>query len=508
MHRCLREHEILREIIANVPSVKPQMLDGFIGYYWRDKISKSERPTYAALARVCRAFCEPATDALWRTIHVESLKRFFATLPDASDAALQRTSVRIAVDDTSQAYHSPGELHWARFLRNTARLHTIRVNNPRMATLFPNLRTLEVYSLSWELAACLPIFLSASVVECHITSSTEDPVEVDTLVSQLVRLCPNLQVLSGHTRAFTSETTFLLLGLQNLTSVVCEDGLPPSTAIHLSQKPQLCSLRVTTLVDLTAVFVSIETATRMLHLIEPTSLRELSLRLDGESESHALANLLHAVSRHSTLSRLELSGDPLVSGPPVPLLSIGQLDRLERPRVFILGVAVTKDDIPALCRTLPSLKKLYISRSRCSSASEDIRLPLDVLDLFARYMPRLESLKLDLKSLSLRGTEPPRNRSTRHIVLTFHHNVIEEGAKPGLVATYIAAIYPKCGFPAMGLTDMLIPDVDEKDPAARIDFWFKVNDLVPLFVRARADERQRFGSTGVTEQAEVSNHLS
>lgn len=68
MHQCLLIDEIARVIVANVHDYYNAVYDPLV--------------SMARLARTCRAFYEPATDALWSEL--ESLKPLVRCLP--SDA--------------------------------------------------------------------------------------------------------------------------------------------------------------------------------------------------------------------------------------------------------------------------------------------------------------------------------------------------------------------------------------------------------------------------------------
>ena len=65
MHRCLLLPEIQRLVIESIPSVDA-VPDPFAGSWQR--VPEGDRKAYAALARTCGAFYEPAMNALWRNI--------------------------------------------------------------------------------------------------------------------------------------------------------------------------------------------------------------------------------------------------------------------------------------------------------------------------------------------------------------------------------------------------------------------------------------------------------
>ena len=80
MHHALEIQEILADIFHHIPPVS-------------DKYSlENPNPTLAALARICRAFNEPALDALWEAL--PNLAPIARCLPEISRELRPRLVVR------------------------------------------------------------------------------------------------------------------------------------------------------------------------------------------------------------------------------------------------------------------------------------------------------------------------------------------------------------------------------------------------------------------------------
>ncbi|KAH0836617.1 hypothetical protein J3R83DRAFT_8334 [Lanmaoa asiatica] len=197
---------------------------------------RAGRRALARLARTCRAFSEPALDAVWRRLH--SLEPFLlcsVSYPDViANGALSKQP-------------SFDEKEWNIVLRYAPRVQELTLDELlsvnilqslwfRTTLLLPNLRKLDWNYGDYTTIGSIRLLLSPSLVHLHVWLNDGDHYSVKGLLECYHTLCPNLKSLSfRHLGRFPQVTAAISRAIShspNLETLAC-DPVSEAALIHI-----------------------------------------------------------------------------------------------------------------------------------------------------------------------------------------------------------------------------------------------------------------------------------
>ncbi|KIP07563.1 hypothetical protein PHLGIDRAFT_414883 [Phlebiopsis gigantea 11061_1 CR5-6] len=494
--KCLQIPEMVTMIVAGVPLSHKE------GDY---------RATYAALARTCRAFYEPAANALWEDL--SDVAPLVRALPQYTWSMSQTGSIKFLC--------SPAMDEWKRFIANAARvkklrlsgskslkklLRTISLGLPTGESPFPNLRRLVLKSIEIETMshASIAIHPGLTGIQIHDCNSAA----MCSLLACLGRTCLSLQFLSADcpipidaapifTR-FPSLQTFEcpcsgperiplphLAALSTLHSL--STLLPPDSGVRkLDPAVAFKSLRTLKLHGI----VSSSTLTLFLRSVSSRTLRDLYMDCDLDPPSGFLAELFDVISTFAALQSLSLNMGTMPvdrdGGSANYVCSLEPLYRLPLLRDLRLNSVVvtplTNEIIPSLGKIWPDLRNLNFDYSTVQPGD----ITLEALELFAAYLPKLNNLYLYLDDTVVPSYKNLRARSLIPIHLFLGDSPIPEDSWCS-VAAYITSVYPNA-----------VLDTNLEPPLAHGHCWQKIVQIMSVISDVRKEEWERAALGEVT----------
>ncbi|GJE94366.1 hypothetical protein PsYK624_105350 [Phanerochaete sordida] len=517
MHRCLLVPEIIRLITEEMSSFESEVFsDGsyFLGE-WPISLPQDERASFAALARVCKVFYEPAMDALWKNL-------------DSLDRVLRQVSgvIHAAPADSTGTLTGPS----ARFFENAKRVQSVyvyqrpgavdqlrelKLRHPCMPVLFPNLRKLTVYRLSPELASFLPWFIGPTLERLG-TLSCLDANFYTTTLAQIAQVAPRFQELC-HFAGVPEKACSIHSAFRHLTVFRCTSGITRDGLLRLSRLPALRTLKLSTMPHIAPDSLGANSFPSLVEVaIAPghaaTDISSVSLLMRSisspalksacvdtahsswEPSARSVNDLLHAVSKHTSLTELSIVAPEYRAfhGEPLPISTLFGHSALEYLRLALPGILVTPDDISRMGTAWPRLHTFEMRRQRGGMPLGTTTFKFGVLALFALHMPRLSHLAIDVETVSQAELDLPGVCCTNPILLSLDHNNLEEsdGFK---IAAYIDAVYPKASID----TDVVSLELEVAKLMPEAAFsaskaWLRISDeYLPLLARVREHERMR-----------------
>ncbi|KAG6381572.1 hypothetical protein JVT61DRAFT_166 [Boletus reticuloceps] len=243
MHNALLISEVLGYIVDHLAEGTTLLSPGL---YPPQDYDKAGRQALAVLARTCRAFSEPALDAVWRRLY--SLKPFIRCLPTKS-----------SYEDTTADTALPAfdEAEWNIVLRYAPRVQELTLNHDQLSVkilqslwfrttlLLPNLRKLYQWACGGYTAlASIRLLLNPSLVHLDMWVDDSDPTIMAFLESYHT-LCPNIKSLVlghlGHSPQVSAAVSRAITRLPNLERLVC-NGINEAALIHVTQSHRLKKL--------------------------------------------------------------------------------------------------------------------------------------------------------------------------------------------------------------------------------------------------------------------------
>ncbi|GJE94362.1 hypothetical protein PsYK624_105310 [Phanerochaete sordida] len=509
MHPCLQVPEILRAIFDAIS-------DREGAFHW---LLEDERAAYAAAARTCKFFYEPAMDCLWAV--VPSLSFVMSNLP------------RHLWQGTLPWYHDfqllkqPSDGDWRRLIVNAKRVKYLSMHNPspespiletqlhaldNMLHLcthpFPNLRRVSI-AFDITPAAAEPlgrIFFSNPDLEEFSMPTCLSPL-MPQILDSLAMYRPEIRNLDIFAWPAVQPATEPIARFTHLESLRTQTALLPEAWYHLSGQRTLQKLetalslpyRLESIVRPSDAFPSLtclvlsnivdaSVVAPLLHSISSRHLKTLELSF-GTPElfiAASLNDIIEAIPRFPAITRLALRGPSTdldsaelnATETPYsirPLLRVRQLTWLVI-RLGLLRQAFTDKTIPELAHAWPDLQVLSYEQSVFPITPSG--LTLEALPLCAQHLPKLTQLTLDVDASAPPGPLPsPISNAPVSLDLT---NSIIEHELCARVATYIASVYPRAQ----------ISTNSEPDASSETLFWTHAGTMIPVIAEMRAEIRR------------------
>ncbi|GJE89166.1 hypothetical protein PsYK624_052610 [Phanerochaete sordida] len=455
MHRVLEINEILVLILQLIPH-------------------ESKHPTAAAVASTCRAFYEPAYDALWEEL--PAMRPLFNLLPRD---LLARAGFR---HDVAREL---GAQEWARFLNRCARVKTLTLKErdggddleDRIRTIvlmrrgstgpiLPKAHTLLVdgdfFAAGRGHVGHLPLFVGPEIREVRFTAGTSR--QHREIVEQLMLSCPRIQSI-GLLECRGKEAR-LLPSFAGLETVVCSGNvdLPILARVrslrHLSVPLASEPVGLTGTEDAASAIVrfpvletlklrGIRHSRHVIPLLESIhSPRLHKIHLETSNQRHpdaprSCGAALTALASHfPRLRSLTLDGWwPLAT---FPHKAITELHHLEELCLTSGKFTLADQCIVDLGGACPALRHLEVY----SAQRQDERLSswtLHALELAVTHLPRLEHLATNFDTLHVDTLAAPRATSRAPMTLAVTKSPLyAEHIRPA--AAYISSVYPNARF--------------------------------------------------------------
>jgi len=393
MNHCLSVDEILRRVACELVALRWQA-------------------TAAALACCCKTFEGSVLDELWEAQGglLPLLRSFPGDVWNGDqNVGVPTGFVLFSLNSfiRKSFERPPTTPEWARFRSYARRMRKLRIPSTLGVLssdvfwvlqlriikdpLFPNLRTLRLYSITAEFIPFIPLFLSPGIAGIVMTfdGSSVPRVIVASIFATLPTLCPNLQDIALRSLPLDPMVTAAVSGMllassgNALRSVKVDSPLTEETLEVICKLPNLRDLWVVverdvslpqlTLPDLTHLDIRYNHDSGRLRMphgatlgkLESIIIRSSSEQIGGFLEEFGETAL--AVSAYSTLSRFLF----LTSRPWMPhyrsLLPFTQLRYLVIESSCDSGCSSNVDDdiIATLAQAIPKLEILQLGGPPC-----------------------------------------------------------------------------------------------------------------------------------------------
>ncbi|KAJ7060516.1 hypothetical protein C8F01DRAFT_195809 [Mycena amicta] len=538
MHRALLISEILDIVLSQFDTEGPGPEIG--------------RLSLIALVKTCKAFTEPALDALWRDQY--TLNNVLRCLPpdawsvekenpddgwslqlptisitrplrpedwDMVSKFLPRVkNLRLAIYPYLAFGHFPtvsalaaiesyfGPTHKIfpnlRQLTWIVGLGTARIYSP-FANLFlaPHVRVAELVLFGAELQV-LPELMSLQNVEILDLSTSHDSPNQRTVCSRIALQLTGIRTLGLMTidgeglKHLSTLDTLQSLTLHNPVAGDCGSSLGPLS----SDLPPFASLRRVHLWETTFEFAS-----EFLRSAGPTlSLKEFRVGTSRPATGTTIARLLSLVGSHldHLLDSLAI-GEPEdgegTEAPPPASLDLYVLDGaalLPLSRfsnltiVFIqssVGLRIDDTILWELAPAWPKLKQLELNSG--SHTQVPPSTTLDALRALAKFCPDLSAVCMPVDASSVPAFEPYRDDHISQETLKSYHFQQSPISDPAGVAAFLSDIFPNM----TQIQTTFDEDNDEEmEMVERLTaLWKEVRKLLPAFASVRRQE-QHYGS--------------
>ncbi|GJE95674.1 hypothetical protein PsYK624_118600 [Phanerochaete sordida] len=457
-----------------------------------DNVGPEDPSTLLHMSLACRAFFDPAMNALWRVLRdPECLMR---VLPERT-----RGSAEVDGVVTFNLVMPPSEAEWQRFAGYAQRVRVLECP-PQAAwlagwvvvrssywgpvmddfpggPLFPNLHTL---SSQWG-PPCdqHALLLRPPLRYLHLEAVNEDSIE--TIIDALTACAETLETIFIHASSYLEDSgrlahklTNALLKFKKLSSL--DSNLPfPDAMIHLSTLSTLRELHLhdiqniptTDLPFLILEELALRVGVRAEHALVPflqklgaPALQMLNItrgfRSNWDSPDFRrppatyVHTLLSEVSRFCRLRTFTLDS-PLTDSPPedehilsghmlTPLSSLRALETLD---LRVLPVHLTLGDTESLARAWPHMRYLRVADEAFRGGATRLRLlEVDALLPFARLCPQLDVLTLPLRISEaapdvVMGALPPPSQVTALCVVDVRPGVSDAAVE------LLARVFPR-----------------------------------------------------------------
>ena len=429
MHACLNVDEIVRLIAGEL-------------------VESKAKATAAALACCCKNFEGPVSDTLWET--QEELLPLLKSLPvdvwNEGGYTVSTPKTRVFPPLNCFIRRSfkkrPTTLEWARFRKYARKIRKLREPEEiaRVLSLevfsilqlcaisdpfFPNLKTLELWSVDGKSIPLIPLFLSprTAIIKIRFSRSDSPAAVVAPMVAAFPILCPNLQeiVFNFTPRdpiVVTAVSRMLLANNRNtLQSVHVDSPLTAEAREVISKLPNLRELSVTierdipfpsmVLPNLIRLIVKYDRDRDWLSMFCGATFGKLEA-VTFRPESGQIGNFLEAfevvalaASFQNTLSEFYLY--TLYSWNPnyTSLLPFTQLTDITIGSRCNDGCSSRVDDdvIVNIARAMPKLKILRLGDSPCREIP--IGVTVEGLVALTNLCPDLYSLRIHFQVASL-----------------------------------------------------------------------------------------------------------
>jgi hypothetical protein len=440
MHACLSVDEILRLLAYEL-------------------VASEAKATAVALACCRKSFEDPALDVLWET--QDRLPPLLKSLPrdvwngDGYTVTVSAPTTRVLFLlnylNRKSFKRFPTAPEWARFRKYARRMRRLRgpgdpnflssevlavlqfraINEP----LFPNLKSLDVWSTTEEFVPFIPSFLSPRTTSISITLDGYNlPKAIfASMVTAFPVLCPNLQTICLYflprdpiITAAVSE--FLLTANRDALRHLRVDSPLTEEAREVVHKlSDLCGLWVVVegsnslptmvLPNLTEIDVEYDHNFNWLQGFRGATLGRLnSVTFRAKSESTQVAGFLEAFESVGIATLTTLSTFRFFTPRPWrpnyrSLLSFKQLRGLEIEFPCEGGCSSTIDDdiLTDLARAMPKLEDLLLGGEPCRTPTGVTTKGLTAL---AHHCPNLSSLRIHLLVDSFSAPATPYTGST------------------------------------------------------------------------------------------------
>ncbi|KAJ7604232.1 hypothetical protein FB45DRAFT_1083102 [Roridomyces roridus] len=503
----------------------------------------------AALARTCRAFCEPALDLLWE--EQDMLRNLLHCMPDglwqcSNDEENEAEDENDEDDDEVLSLLRPiVPTDWDRVLFYSQRvksfsfdmdadlryhfsptsvLDILRMSFPG-PVLFPNLRRLEWSSISRPgTMHHIRLFLAPRLQELQL-HTLHSPAEL-SLLPTIATQCPGLMEVDidaspSLMKSVQNLYTFVI-GLDQLRSLSVP-RIDSSVLEHICRLPTLTSLNLTNHIPVTLPAIASD------DLLFPT-LHTLSMRVRSPHEILPIISLLirapllglkidvpmwkdtaisfaalckalgaHCTRAHSTLQSLSLRNPGVrLSGNVDPTLVVQNFHLrplflfTELTEVSLyphFGFDLDDSMIDELARAWHRVKTLVLGQSRkvASGQASGSRITLAGLLSFAEHCPHLSFLELSFNASVVPEslTRKPPKIRVQQSSLTSLHVQISPCHDHQATAAFLSGAFPKL----RNLRAETIASNDRVLAHSLIKKWKAVEELLPLLGKVRTEER-------------------
>ncbi|KAJ7666767.1 hypothetical protein DFH06DRAFT_1469958 [Mycena polygramma] len=525
-----------------VPEIVGLIFDHLEGVY----LALNRRQDFAALARTCKSFHDPALDVLWK--RQNTLTYILKCLP--SDVWEETHDADLPQLPAVRFIKTPKPADWNRPLNYTHRIRALTLipasdgrthdfpTSDVLATIercfprgnfFPNLQDLFWSQGSTDTFHYIRLFVGPKIsrASLRIPANTADMSPLSLLrYSELQSL--TLKFSSGGTSPRTSSNLVLELAQIQFLSI---GGLDRAAVDHLSRLPHLKSLDLSktdvqdlvqlpdsfsqyhpfpALRSLTLDDLTVEFSTALINMMCDCRLKDFCLFTDILSLQTTMGHLYTALAghlSHTTLHSIWMSElrDELTPPPVGTIASYVITGRILSPlfafknltSIYLTGpVGFDIDDTAAwdMARAWPKIKSLTLNSS--TALHHPSSMTLHGLRAFATHCTELCRLAITVDASTVPPFDSsPAARISQHELQTFYVQASPIGDPP-TVAKYLSGLF-------LGLASICTPnearwsvpaeaDEDEETAAARARHvqWKYVEILVPFIASVREEERQ------------------
>ncbi|GJE94367.1 hypothetical protein PsYK624_105360 [Phanerochaete sordida] len=452
--------------------------------------------------------------ALWRNIGSLSpvLDGLFEKHPAAADTS--DTELKISLNACTRFLNNARRveaLHLWNAPETEPQLQVLKLHYPSIELLFPNLRVLSLGSISPGIGLFLPWFISPALAILH-TSPWVDLVVLVIILSRVTQVSPKLQEFDYGDRKVHAHISTLLSVFSHLERFRCGDGLTDKALLHVSRLPSLRSLEIGN-VSMDAIrllrshaFASLvnlkispkrgdlECILSLVSSVTSPLLNQIALDIPSSVATWVsttdVQNINQALCKHSYLTDISIRAytETIFEGEPVPISALFSLRRLQSFDLRLPGFSVKDADIPFIAAAWPDLHTFRMLTGQYNTPLSTTEFTPTALALFARHIPRLRALAVDMDTSELHELNLPHHRSLAPITLTLDHILLED--KHVLpMAVHIATAYPEAIVDTALIDELMQDDLElaahgEQADFPVPDFWSRIcREYLPLLKR-------------------------
>ncbi|GJJ07537.1 hypothetical protein Clacol_001739 [Clathrus columnatus] len=442
--------------------------------------------TNAICARVCRAWSDPALDALWR--EVKDLRNLLKLIPAFFGDRFER--------DLAPA-------DWVRFMRHARRIRSLEHSDRRVTLdpsvfmalgisrpvfdILPNLRYLRWSAHGENALAHAVLFMSPSLASFEVFALSFAPRGIGTFFQTLQERSPHLRFfylhaigsvapvesfLAGFLKSLTYleviqlpcywQTRNVVTALSTLKHLRSVRTHVPSRTIYRGQTREVEDIRTITFTDgcfpaLKTFYIDGRRLSEIEHLLRKphapkhlTTLTIMSLQIENSAALHDFIKVLAELCpslRHIVLALYvsETSNPPSIINFDVirPILDFPRLVGFKITHKEPLQI--TEDDIKEMAMNWHALETLHLCHDPYILEAENIDSGLspDCLLSFAEHCPNIKELGLYINATRWNRNEdlPPTPRPFGRLQRL--HVGVSRVTHPNVIARFLSDICPR-----------------------------------------------------------------
>ncbi|KAJ7165690.1 hypothetical protein C8R43DRAFT_1104268 [Mycena crocata] len=527
MHRSLRIRDIIELICDSLDDDTPA----------------KTASRFAALARTCKVFQDPALNHLWR--HQNTLAHILQCLPphlwEIMVEEPGRTIVHITGTIKPKDWDRPLEyarrvrslslVEWVewRILPSTNNLEVISSTLP-LQYLCPNLRTLIWRSRTAALCPYIRLFLSPKVTTAHLSFPESD--------SSIVSLLPTLALSYPHLKSLRiegvksadsslvrrTESTIAMaldriedlgldtidgVALQHLSRLSALKSLELYNPLDVGDLASFCDLRFPALRAVRLSDTTIDVATSFVTVLSDCGLESFHAETGIAASAVTMHTFYTALANHlshTALQNLNVADEEGVfqdmEAPPENAIADYVINGRVLSTLFCFGdlrsvflkapLGFDLDDTTVwdVARAWPRLQDLCLETA--TGLSYPPSMTLRGLRAFATHCPDLDFLSITFDTSTVPPLDNSQETRLSHDALTGLGVGVAPVPDPGNIARFLSTLFPNIGY-ITTYNDWRWGgvDADQSDELARHSAWKQVEKMIPVLTSIRREVKRR-----------------